>query len=241
MTLPPRLHEKYVVRFEELIAEGEGILMGADTQHTPGVMTASGSFVLDPPRTSRHIDNTRFHQWQTNCASLLTQLIPEGSVHWQFANSIGRYAPGYDACERSLAKLRAIKADYERGFLGNLQTLVRAELATDYLGQSRVLLSSGYHVPATVLAGAVLEDTLRKLCVEHHIPTETDGGRRKTIDPMNTELVKANVYNAAKGAEIRGWAALRNDAAHGQIGTIDPQAIERMVAGVQSFIGQVLN
>jgi len=215
MPLPPQLHSKYLGRFDELIEEGDRII-------------------------EVEVDSERFRQWQVKCGSLWQQIVPEGSIHWRRLQQIVGWAASDHAVQEILANLRAIKDDYEKGFLDNLPKLIRAEIAADYLAQAQLLVASGYHVPAAVLAGAVLEDALRKLCVENSIPTQTGRGGPWTIDPMNTELAKSDVYNAPKAAEIRGWASLRNHAAHGEVDQVDSGAVERMLAGVQSFVGDYL-
>jgi len=48
------------------------------------------------------------------------------------------------------------------------------------------------------------------------------------------------VFNTAKAQEIKGWAALRNNAAHGDGDKNDPGAVERMIEGVRSFVGDYL-
>ncbi|NIA15063.1 MAG: DUF4145 domain-containing protein, partial [Nitrospiraceae bacterium] len=126
------------------------------------------------------------------------------------------------------------------GLFDDVRLMVRAEIAGDYMAQAELLHGEGYHVPAAVLAGAVLEDALRKLCEREEIPIETDKGKRKTINPMNTDLAKKNVYNAAKAQEILAWAALRNNAAHGDGDKVEPAAVGRMIDGVRAFVADYL-
>jgi hypothetical protein len=143
------------------------------------------------------------------------------------------------ACE-IVGLLEGLRDALKRGLLEEGALLIRAELAGDYVGQAEVLLKEGYDVPAAVLAGAVLEDALRQLCTRNRISVVGPKTKRKTIDPMNTDLAKAGVYGSAKAQEIRGWAALRNDAAHGRGSDTDPKAVQRMIAGVQAFVGDYL-
>jgi len=108
------------------------------------------------------------------------------------------------------------------------------------MAQTEALMAEGYHVPAAVLVGAVLEDALRKLCDEKSIPTSKPNGERKTVNPMNDDLAKAKVYNAAQAHEIRAWANIRNDCAHGDGHKVKPDDVGRMVQGVRSFVADYL-
>jgi len=230
MPLPGALNEKYLARLQELIDEGESMpRIQADALDLPA--GTPWEFV---------IDSSMFREWQTKVGSVLSQLVPHDSVHRQFVENCVKFAPDVGSLDRMVPRLKGIKDDYVKGLLDDFPLLVRAELAADYLEQATLLFGTGYRVPAAVLAGAVLEDALRQLCTDQGIPTGTGKGKRKTIDPMNTELAKAGVYNAAKAAEIRGWAALRNDAAHGDGDKLDPKAVERMIDGVRSFAGDYL-
>ena len=65
--------------------------------------------------------------------------------------------------------LEAFRDDFEQGFLDDILLKVEAEVAADYMGQAESLLKEGQpgkfdHVPAAVLAGAVLEKALKTLC-----------------------------------------------------------------------------
>lgn len=239
MALPPTLHERYLKRFDELIAEGEMIIQGTTTETEPGLQTTSGLVAL-PPTVSHSIDVDRFYEWQAKWVSLLSQIVPGNHPQAKRVARFRSYAANYDSLRQMLALLRAMKDDYQHGFLDDLPSLIRAEIAGDSLAQAEMLYEEGYYVPAGVLAAAVFEDVLRKLCDEKGIPTINGKGRRKTINPMNGDLAKAKVYNAAKAHEIRAWADIRNDCAHGDGDKVNPQDVGRMVKGVRAFVADHL-
>jgi len=233
MALPPRLHEKYLKRFEELITEGEGIL------HSPRTVVveddlAYAAGLSSKPDTYQEIDSARFYEWQVKWSTLLGQIVPPTHPKAADIKQMSDYTPS--ALGDMLAVLRGIRDDYVNGFLDDLPLLVHAEIAGDYLAQAETLLSEGYHVPAAVLAGAVLEDALRKLCEEKGIPITKPSGERKGINAMNDDLAKASVYNKAKAHEIRAWADIRNDCAHGDGDKVKPEDVDRMIKGVRAFV-----
>jgi len=181
-----------------------------------------------------------FYSWRTACLTLLDQVVPEESIHRRRMDKCAHLKMSSESVCEIVGLLEGLRDDMKRGLLEEGVLLIRAELAGDYLGQAETLLREGYHVPAAVLAGAILEDALRQLCTQNKISMTASKTRRKTIDPMNTDLAKAGVYDAAKAQEIRGWAALRNAAAHGDGSSIEPRAVERMIAGVRAFAGDYL-
>ena len=93
-------------------------------------------------------------------------------------------------------------------------------------------------MPAAVLTGAVLEDTLRRLCQRQSPPIATlkPNGDKKTLDPLITDLQKAIVFNKAKADQLRSWAKIRNYAAHGEFTEFTRSDVEAMIAGVKTFI-----
>jgi len=97
------------------------------------------------------------------------------------------------------------------------------------------LLKEGYKDAAAVIVGSVLEDTLRKLCDSNGITTTNSKGNPLTIDPLNSELAKAVVYNKLVQKQITSWADLRNNAAHGHFDKYDDKQVKMMLLFVQSF------
>jgi hypothetical protein len=93
-----------------------------------------------------------------------------------------------------------------------------------------------------ILAGAVLEKALRKLCDEHQPPIATvDGnGNPKTLNPLIDDLKKANVFNELKAKQLRAWADIRNKSAHGQFDQFKRTDVEQMIAGVRTFLADYL-
>jgi hypothetical protein len=66
----------------------------------------------------------------------------------------------YGAVTQALGVLRAAKDDYEQGFLFDTRVLIEAEVFDKFLEQGEHLLNAGYHQPAAVVVGSVLEEAL---------------------------------------------------------------------------------
>src|SRR5439155_14934846 len=124
-------------------------------------------------------------------------------------------APGsagakYGAIVNSLhGTLKALRADYAADRLQSFQELIHADLFSDFLEMAEHFLEAGYKDPAAVMAGAVLEEHLRKLCVKHSIVLPA----KPKLDTMNADLARANAYGKNDQKQITAWAGIRNDAA----------------------------
>lgn len=128
----------------------------------------------------------------------------------------------------------AAKEDYEGGYLNSLKNLIHAAVFDDELEQASELLKNGFTSAAAVVAGVVLETTLRNLCTEKAI---THG----SLDRMNADLAKAGTYNSLIQKRITAIASIRNSAAHGKPSEFSANDVKGMIADVERFIVSVLS
>lgn len=146
-----------------------------------------------------------------------------------------------------LAFLIAIRSDFDADLLEDMGTKIEAEVASDYMSQADELLTEGQagkndHVPAAVLAGAVLEKTLRTLCERQSpaIPIKNAKGEPLMLFDLTHALKKSGLFNQVKATQLEGWARIRNHAAHGEFDQFTRQDVETMVKGIKDFLGSYL-
>jgi hypothetical protein len=94
------------------------------------------------------------------------------------------------------------------------------------------------HVPATVLAGAVLEKALRTLCNEQQPPVSIVNarGEPRALDSLIDELKKAELFNELKAKQLRSWADIRNAAAHSHFSDFGKTNVAQMISGINNFL-----
>lgn len=245
MQLPPNLQKKYLQRFDELIEEGRSIHKAIKV--IPGAVSYD---TLGHPRQGAshlQIDWENFVTWRTRSVTLLSQVVGKTGPHVESVEVFSAISNTKGNLEWGISFLRAIRDDFWKGFLNDLSLLIETELASDYMGQAEQLLKEGKsgrcdHVPAAVLAGAVLEKSLRTLCNNQNPPIPVLGlnGEHKTLNPLIDDLKKASVFNEAKAKQLRAWTAIRNHAAHGQFESFSRTDVEHMVAGVNAFLADNL-
>ena len=186
----------------------------------PGRFTVSGYDLLE---------------WKVKVRSLLANVCGRESEHLeQFsANETSMYATNYELLLAMAAVFRAAKEDFEGGYLSSIRSIVQAELFDSELDQARELVAKGFIVPAAVVAGVVLETTLRELCRLQSLPL----GK---LDGMNAELAKASVYNKLVQKRVTALAAIRNAAAHGQSDQFTAQDTHDMIRDVERLVREHL-
>ena len=174
-----------------------------------------------------------YQQFRAEVENLVNKVCGADSAH---AFSLKQIADKSYTFANIYGVLKAAYQYYEDGFLVELRRLVRADLLDDFLSQAEVLLDQGYHVAAASLAGAVLEDTLRKLCDINSItfPDKTK------IDALNVELDKRDVYDKLIQKEITAKADLRNNADHGKFNEVREADVKDMVRWIRRFVTERL-
>ena len=215
-----KIDEKIIIRFEELLKHGKEIRQKSTYSEYSGTS----------------LNREEAFKFGTSTLNLLEGIFGNESTHYsqfdsQFHNFSVVSVNSYDYFDSMLGVLKAAQEDYEKGYLLDTRALIEAEVFDDFLEQSEHLLNQDYFTAATVIAGSVLEDGLRKLCVKNGITLLA----KPKLDTMNADLAKAGVYNLLKQKQITALADLRNKAAHGQ-GGFTKEDVEGMIKDVRRFM-----
>jgi hypothetical protein len=211
--------EKITNRLRELVTSGEKVLV---------TRRPAGAGIIGDDR----VDSQMTAQWITSVQSLFINAFGADSVHLKnFAKYVQGYVT-YSNVVRAQGVLKAAVDDYVGGHLFNLRNLVEAEVFDDFLEQAEHLLSSGYFQAAAVIAGCVLEDGMRKLCVKYAVNVSPN----PKLDQMNSDLAKAGAYNKLVQKRVTALADVRNKAAHGHWTQFARSDVQEMLSGVRRFI-----
>jgi hypothetical protein len=212
-------------RFEELEAQR-------------ATVEATKSYYSDAFTGARkeQIDDNQLLTWKVKVKSLLATVCGEQSQHFKhFEDSEhSPYSTNLDNFRRMGAVFSAAKEDFEGGYLSSLRTHVQAEVFDSELDQASELLRSGHKTPAAVVAGIVLETTLRELCDRNGLP-------HGKLDRMNAELAKKGVYTLLVQKRITTLAQIRNDAAHGNPDQFSDADVKSMIGDIQRFVTDYLS
>lgn len=180
-----------------------------------------------------------YQRWRSEALNLIDNICGRKSAHFDAMQKIveteqSRHNSYY--FKDCFGILEAAYKDYSDGMLVEIKNLIRADLIDDLLTQAEVLLENKFHIPAASLAGAVLEDTLRKLCEKNIIsyPEKTN------INSLNAELSRADIYDKLIQKEITAKADLRNSADHGLFDKVKYVDVIDMIRWVRRFVSDFL-
>jgi len=111
-------------------------------------------------------------------------------------------------------------------------------MAADFGGRFEELLqeliTSGYKAAAAVIAGVVLETSIRQLC-------EDNGTATGKLDKMNADLAKAGVYNLLKQKQSTARAHIRDNAAHGKADQFTETDVSNMIRDIRNLLANELS
>jgi hypothetical protein len=187
-----------------------------------------------------YVDDELLLNWRVKARNLLSKSCGIESEHYR--EFIKRESIAYmgrtnhDQLVELKAVFSAAKEDYEGGYLNSVRNLVQAEVFSTEIDQAKELLSSGFSAPAAVVAGVVLETTIRKLCKNAGITAS----KKYKLDKMNADLAKAGVYNLLVQKRITALADIRNNAAHGHYDQFEDSDVSDMIAYVETFVADRL-
>jgi hypothetical protein len=147
-----------------------------------------------------------------------------------------------------MAAIKGVIALYEQGMLKNPRLSIAREIEGDILdiAQAQVQAAESNNnveqkalqlAVAAFLAGAAIEDALRRLCDAHGANYDV---QKSTISKLQSALYKPSeqieIISLSENKQITAWADTRNNADHGKFSDITHTETLTMVMGVRSFI-----
>ncbi|MBA2116665.1 DUF4145 domain-containing protein [Bremerella alba] len=197
-------------------------------QRTGGESWIRGQQPRTYTSTSYNMDWKGYRQWSASVELLLNQVFGENSPHVINFNKTNLNHE-YQDFEVRYPVFLAAKDDYENGYIFDVRSLVSAKVFSDELEQAEELIKKKHTTAAAVIAGTVLETTIRELAQQHGV----DLG---SVNKMNSDLAKEGVYNDAMKDQVQAWYKIRNNAAHGKPDEFTDSQVEVMIQGIRNFV-----
>jgi hypothetical protein len=182
------------------------------------------------------VDRESYTNWKTKARHLLATACGVDSVHYKDfveRENDGFYSTNHSDLLQVRAVFNAAREDFDGGMLNSFRSMVQAEVFSTELDQAHELMKGGYITAAAVVAGAVLETTLRRLCED----AEIEAG---SLSKMNADLTKSGVYNLLVNKRITALADIRNNAAHGHPEKFTKADVADMITKVEVFVADHL-
>ena len=172
-----RIEDRFHNRLNELIDVGHLVLR---TRSAPPVLLDADDIV----------DSELAMLWATDSQSLLLMIFGETNAHYKNFVKCMDGSIGYsDALQAQRVLITAAK-ELDSGCLVAARKLIEAEILGDFMSQTERLIADGYFQAAAVVAGSVLENSVRILCNRNSIQLS----KRPKLGKMIDDLAKTGIY-----------------------------------------------
>jgi hypothetical protein len=232
------LEKRIIHRLDKLISKGNELLTyepsEEELERHREALRASVVDEWDPDPTDE-VDDGAFAGWRAQTLFFLRNTL--GNDHFYVKEFESQVRSGYKAYVISGQNiLRVVKEDVEDGFLTDIRTLVAAEVFADFLDMAKHLHERGYKDRAAFLAGAVLENGLRRIASAKEIKVKN----KDDLSTLNNKLADVNVYTRMVQKQVKVWIDLRNHADHSRFEQYSNQEVTDMMRGVENLLANHL-
>lgn len=233
--------EEVTKRFEELIKQGQGLI--GTLGPAVSIIHADGRTEFDQKSYEYWVSQKRipeFRSWLTSAANLIHYVAPPEA---HLAKECDRFLADNDlkrgvtssVLVQMLGLLTGAKDEWDHGLLGKIEYIVAGATFDDFLDHAEEYHKGNKKIESSVLASAVLEDTVKKICKKNNI--EPSG---KKLDDLISELVQAEVLTQVKAKRMRSFSGVRNHALHAEWDKFDISDVGAMIKGIRELIEEFL-
>lgn len=211
--------ERYVTRLEELITEGNDVLLEY-AKHE------DSRFNILPDTVVSNLS-----RWLVQTENIIGMVFGRTGAHYtRYERITQKYVIEHYQIPHLIGILDAGCSDLRDGFLIGQEFLVAGEVFVSVLDQAKHLLSAGYKDPAAILARVVLEDALKRLARANGLSDN------KKAAIINQDLRHAGVYHQHQERLVQSRLDIGNDAAHGDFHKYTEADVTKMIEDIEQFL-----
>ena len=184
-----------------------------------------------------------YMSWISRVESLLNEVLPSRSPVKKRLEQLRKVSRRSKEFEGIMGILDGVMKDFDSDLFNSMRNQISNSISLDYLELAANILDNKSsaevsYIPAAVLAGATLEKHLRDLCVDHNpqISIVKSNGKHKCMNDLIDDLCRQKVFNKTYAKQLQAWAAIRNDAAHGNAKNFDKNRVEQMIDGIGELL-----
>lgn len=131
--------------------------------------------------------------------------------------------------------LTSASDEWGHGLLRKIEYIISAATFDDFLDHAETYHKGNNKREASVLASAVLEDSIKKVASKHEIEP-----RGKSLEELIDQLVKDAVLTPVKAKRIKSYAGVRNHALHAEWGEFDIKDVGALIKGTRELLENYL-
>ena len=222
------MEDKIEKRFDALLAQGSDLI-----GKLPETSRGSAYWI---PKEAISV----YQAWLGSVANLIRSVVTPDSYFAEECDRIMTHeqmAHGVPILQvqKMYGILNSTKEEWTHGFLRKIEYLVAAATFDDFLDHAATYHKGNKKIESSVLASAVLEDTVKKIATKQR--PQTSG---TSLEPLIDELTKAGVFTPVKAKRIKGFAGVRNHAFHAKWEEFDVRDVGELIKGTRKLIKEYL-
>ncbi len=182
----------------------------------------------------------QYQAWLSSVSNLFQIVAPEGNFYIEECTRLMKHRDMLNGVPSHIVQkvyglLASAKEEWEHGLLGKIEYIVAAATFDDFIDHAAEYHKANKKIESSVLASAVLEDTVKKVAAKHNIATSGI-----SLEPLIDALVKSNVFTPVKAKRVKGYAAVRNHALHAEWDKFDITDVGDLIKGTRELIEEFL-
>ena len=139
-----------------------------------------------------------------------------------------------DSIKKIFGLLNSAFIEWKEGFLERIEFVVAAETFDNFLDHSEDYHKANKKNEASVLASAVLEDTLKKIALKYSISQD------QSLEPLIDEFTKNDIFTPVKAKKYKSYVGIRNSALHARWDEFDIKDVGFLIKGIKELIEDYL-
>jgi len=211
-------------RFNELVSTGQNLIKSIPYYDGEPEYWVPGQRIAE------------YQQWISSSANLINLLTLPDST---FGNECARLLADEDAksgissrmIQKMYGLLSSAKDEWERGLFRKIEYMIVAETFDNFLDHAYLYHKGNKKTEASVLAIAVLEDTVKRIAKKNNVNT-----KGISLDPLIDELVKVGIFTPVKAKRVKAFAGVRNHALHAEWDEFDIRDVGEAIGGTRELI-----
>jgi len=214
--------EELITKVQAVITTGEKVLA-----------TESKGF-----QQQTFVNEQLFHDFRISGLSLISRIFGNNSEYYTcFKSEVT--SPGAGRTKRGLGILSAAAADLQGNWVETTRGTICAEILADFMTMAKSHMEAGSLQGAVILAGAAIEEHLRRLCLANEISTinrQSSAATAKKPLQLTGEAYKKKLYDRQQHKKIISWLQLYAEMSQNTICEISDKQVESMITGVSLFL-----
>jgi uncharacterized protein YutE (UPF0331/DUF86 family) len=130
-----------------------------------------------------------------------------------------------------LGVFKSAAAEWSHGLMNSVEFYFVGLAFEQFLEHAAHYNEQGRKMEAAVLASAVLEDTIKRLCRKHDVVTDD-----KSLDTLINALKASRIVSKVKSERLKAYASLRNQAFHAEWNAFDDRDLRQMIDGLEELL-----